>query len=979
MKKILTLCLFAALAASCAREAQSPEFSELQFIVHSNQAATKTFFSPSGSGNYAANWNKNDQIALFTGEITSNTKPFATLTNTAEDGPLATFEGSAPAAESGTFIAVYPASSFVTAYNGGNLGLTLPALQNTTTGQIDPVADILVSAPCAYSSDGQKAEIEDLIFKRMMSVLKINLTGSYAAGEKVSSLTFTAPADTTLAGRAYVNAAERTVGRKWSISTNEVKVNINGGAQIGQDAIWMIVNPGKIDKTAQVTISAKTSKYDISKTITLTDDMVFPQGNIAVLNLSIAEENCQPATEEDLTGEWLMTAGVEEKWYAARAWFDGFNNLRGQEISVDKDKQEITAAENDHALKMTFTKVKEGEYKDMYTIQDANNAYLAAVGGGNYLKVQETPDVNAYWTVTAGTDGTYSIVAEKSANTQKFLQCNPNNGSPLFSCYTAETSSRSKVRLFPYSWLKRNPFQVTLVDAKDGVLTLKASDTQATVVVHGTVAWEASVSDGGTVSPSSGTGDATLTVTIPENTATTPKSYTVNVSTEAPGVENPEFEFTINQGGVVLEAVYYKVTSVTPGKTYIIATADGVSMVPIASGKNYGYMGKGAVTIKEGGIYDSYPAYEFVFEAVEGGFAIKQGTDGRYVYQTGTYNSFNVDATQKDAYVWTVSFNADETANIVNVGKQKTIQHALNFNNWAAYATVDLTQNKLPMLFEKGAVAPKPVVAGWLEIPAYTPTSGKVFLTHKMPADAGITGGYNGRNWSAFYDKNEFMSYWVAYPLNYYLKQSGTRTDQWGLLDPLLSADEQQDLSGGYKDSGSGWYSRGHQLPSADRLGEQTNPTTFYGTNITPQNNDFNGGVWARLESLVRHWGNSCDTAYVVTGCVINPATTKNVKDHSNRVIKVPEAYYKAILCRKTSGTFGTNGFQAIAFYFNHEEWSASEKSGQQVTSGMALSVDALEQLVGIDFFPALEKVIGTTNAATVEAQDPNGVTWWWN
>ena len=45
----------------------------------------------------------------------------------------------------------------------------------------------------------------------------------------------------------------------------------------------------------------------------------------------------------------------------------------------------------------------------------------------------------------------------------------------------------------------------------------------------------------------------------------------------------------------------------------------------------------------------------------------------------------------------------------------------------------------------------------------------------------------------------------------------------------------------------------------------------------------------------------------------------------------------------------------------------------------MALSVDALEQLVGIDFFPALEKVIGATSAASVEAQDPNGVTWWWN
>lgn len=972
MKKSLFLCLMAVVALSCAREAHSPETSDIQFIIHSNQAATKTFLTPSGTGHYAANWNKGDQIAMFTGEITSATKILATLTNTADSGPLATFEGSAPAAESGTFIAVYPSSSFVTAYNGGNLGLALPAIQNTTTGQIDPAADILVSVPCAYSSDGQKAEIEDLVFKRMMSVLKINLTGSYAAGEKVSSLTLTAPEDTTLAGRAYVNAAERTVGRKWSISTNEVKVNINGGAQIGQDAIWMIVNPGKIDKTAQVTITAKTEKYDISKTITLTDDMVFPQGNIAVLNLSIAEENCKPATEDNLSGEWLMTATVEEKWYAARAWFDGYNNLRGQEITIDKEKQEIKAAENDNTLKMTFAKVTEGDYKDMYTIRDANGSYLAAVGGGNYLKVQDAPDVNAYWSVTAATDGTYSIVAEKSANTQKFLQCNPNNGTPLFSCYTAETASRSKVQLFPYSWLKRDPFRVTLVNSQEGELVVKATDTKATVIVNGTVAWEATISNGGSLNPASGTGDGTIEITLPENTTTETRTFTVNVATEAPGVKNPEYEFTIIQAGVVLEAVYYKVTAVTPGKTYIIATADGVSMVPLATGKNYGYMGKGAVTIKEGGIYDSYPEYEFVFEAVEGGYAIKQGTDGRYVYQTGTYNSFNVDATKKEAYVWTFGFNEDGTANIVNAEKQKTIQHALKFNNWAAYATVDLTQNKLPMLFEKGATPPKPVVSGWLEIPAYTPTSFRVFLTHQM-----TIGDYAGRNWSALYDRNERMSHWVAYPLNYTLRGSGSRTESWG-LDPLLPADDQQDVSGGYLDNGYGWYSRGHQLPSADRYGDN-NASTFYGTNMTPQNGNFNSGVWGNLEALVRHWSFTCDTAYVVTGCVIDPATPKSIKDRSAHVIKVPVAYYKAVLCRKNSGTFGTNGFRAVGFWFDHEEWSAEGKSASEVTSGMAISVDALETLVGIDFFPALEKLIGATNAAAVEAEDPNNVTWWWN
>ena len=50
MKKSLFLCLMAVVALSCAREAHSPETTDIQFIIHSNQAATKTFLTPSGTG-----------------------------------------------------------------------------------------------------------------------------------------------------------------------------------------------------------------------------------------------------------------------------------------------------------------------------------------------------------------------------------------------------------------------------------------------------------------------------------------------------------------------------------------------------------------------------------------------------------------------------------------------------------------------------------------------------------------------------------------------------------------------------------------------------------------------------------------------------------------------------------------------------------------------------------------------------------------
>ena len=160
-----------------------------------------------------------------------------------------------------------------------------------------------------------------------------------------------------------------------------------------------------------------------------------------------------------------MTAGVEEKWYAARAWFDGFNNLRGQEISVDKDKQEIKAAENDFALKMTFTKVKEGEYKDMYTIQDANGKYLyASSSSGNQLKAKDEPDVNAYWTVTIKDDD-YSIIASKSDN-RNVMRFNPNgNNDAIVACYASD--SQSPVKLYPASMISGGSPVVTSTTVAD--------------------------------------------------------------------------------------------------------------------------------------------------------------------------------------------------------------------------------------------------------------------------------------------------------------------------------------------------------------------------------------------------------------------------------------------------------------------------------------------------------------------------------
>ena len=76
-----------------------------------------------------------------------------------------------------------------------------------------------------------------------------------------------------------------------------------------------------------------------------------------------------------------------------------------------------------------------------------NGGYLyAASSGSNYLKTQATNDANGQWSVSIDSNGTATIEAQ-GTNTRNHLRFNPNNGSPIFSCY-ASTSNMAKVELY---------------------------------------------------------------------------------------------------------------------------------------------------------------------------------------------------------------------------------------------------------------------------------------------------------------------------------------------------------------------------------------------------------------------------------------------------------------------------------------------------------------------------------------------------
>ena len=274
-----------------------------------------------------------------------------------------------------------------------------------------------------------------------------------------------------------------------------------------------------------------------------------------------------------------------------------------------------------------------------------------------------------------------------------------------------------------------------------------------------------------------------------------------------------------------------------------------------------------------------------------------------------------------------------------------------------------------------------PITTGWMELPGMAEDDPFTLYHHDMTVS-----GKKVRNYSYYWDPDALVSRWVAYPLNNALIDGyHTREDAWGVLDPNLARNRQPVLSveGGW---GLWGYARGHQLPQADRINvssptREANVATYYGTNITVQDYDFNSGIWARLEGAVRGWASKLDTLYVVTGVLVDEMDRSFAFDSDGKQVRIPYAYFKALLAYtgatetkriKFKTTMGDTGYYAaIGFLFENDNRSEylSEDYMKQ-----ARSIKDLEKATGFNFFAHLNDAVGDQTAAKIESST---ISWW--
>lgn len=192
-------------------------------------------------------------------------------------------------------------------------------------------------------------------------------------------------------------------------------------------------------------------------------------------------------------------------------------------------------------------------------------------------------------------------------------------------------------------------------------------------------------------------------------------------------------------------------------------------------------------------------------------------------------------------------------------------------------------------------------------------------------------------HFSLSYQEEYEQAEWVAYVLKKEHLTYDDRKRPYFIEDPYVSTKSADWRN--YKGSG---YDRGHLVPAGDRrFTLQAYNETFYTSNISPQDREFNAGLWNRLEMQTRNWAKRYGTLYIFTGGVL----VEGLEEIGEEDVAVPEYFYK-IIARESKGSI-----MVLAFLMKGEEKS-------EALQQFVVPIDDIEARTGIDFFHQMDEQI---------------------
>ena len=210
------------------------------------------------------------------------------------------------------------------------------------------------------------------------------------------------------------------------------------------------------------------------------------------------------------------------------------------------------------------------------------------------------------------------------------------------------------------------------------------------------------------------------------------------------------------------------------------------------------------------------------------------------------------------------------------------------------------------------------------------------------------------KGFTFLYNEPFELSSWVAYVLSSNETQRIVERSNIFRVDSRVKTGTAND-----KDYSKSGYDRGHLAPAGD-MGWSLDAMneSFYYSNISPQVPGFNRGVWKRCEEVVRRWAVTYDSIYIVTG----PVLREGLPTIGKNKVAIPMFYYKVIIRYDKEKLRGSG----IAFVLPNI-------SSKNPLKSFVTSIDKVEQMTGIDFFPLIPDDI---EQQLERSEDPNDWKW---
>ena len=199
--------------------------------------------------------------------------------------------------------------------------VTLNPVQHPTATSFDPAQDILVSKPVTGPGDASTSPVlDEVVFKRLFTFFRLKIdrskfTGNVtlAEGEKIRSVTITAPEGTQLAGTAKVTIEEAYDATTFTFTEPSNSVTADYGTDgeafnaDGTFDAWFVVNPVAFNG---LTIEVRTSAQTITQTFSEQVALDFKASGINTLNFQPANNSNISTTSTSAVTDYFKE-GVE--------------------------------------------------------------------------------------------------------------------------------------------------------------------------------------------------------------------------------------------------------------------------------------------------------------------------------------------------------------------------------------------------------------------------------------------------------------------------------------------------------------------------------------------------------------------------------------------------------------------------------------------------------------------------------------------